>query len=106
MTPQDTQQTVEMSAIEDLVKNARLTRFDGRYTFTDEKIREQIFMWASALLLQELTNQREEERKRAAKIVREHTLWDWSGEQEIYNELEEIAKSIEALSERKDNENT
>lgn len=34
--------------------------------------------------------------ERAAKIVREHRLSDWSGEAEVEAELEQIAQKIEA----------
>lgn len=38
----------------------------------------------------------EEQRKADAKIVRSHRLTDWSGEGEVYEELEEIARKIES----------
>lgn len=36
-----------------------------------------------------------EERKRCLDIIRSHILMDWSGETEVYEEIENIAKNIE-----------
>lgn len=38
---------------------------------------------------------KQEERERAIKIIREHLLTDWSGEQEVYDQIEQIAKKVE-----------
>lgn len=46
--------------------------------------------------LRQFNEKREAEvRKECSNIVRSHALTDWSGETEIYEELEKIAKKIE-----------
>mgnify|MGYP006328251491 CR=1 FL=1 len=39
-----------------------------------------------------------EERERCVKIIRSHLLTDWSGETEVYEQIEQIAKKCEALT--------
>lgn len=44
---------------------------------------------------QAITSTKQEERQRAATLIREFLLTDWSGEQEIYDQLEDLAIRVE-----------
>lgn len=52
--------------------------------------------WRTSLLAF-VESEKELVRREDAAVVRSHRLTDWSGEAEVENEIEEIAKKIEAL---------
>lgn len=56
---------------------------------------EKVADWWIAKLKAQDKIAREDERARIIGIIKDFRFYDWSGEQEIYNQMEEIIKRIE-----------
>jgi len=65
--------------------------------FKPDACYEDVIDWANDKIDQAITSTRTDTIRKAAEIVRTHLLTDWSGEQEVYDQLEEIAIKIESI---------
>ncbi len=67
-------------------------RFDKKFNFEECNC----FDWSCEMkdIKQFISQAIAEERERAIKIVDSHLVTDWSGEQEVYEQLEEIINKL------------
>jgi len=80
--------------LDQAIKESRLLDLEAKQK-EHAHLNQELSFWKGRA--KEMETLREETIRKAAEIVRTHLLTDWSGESEVYEQLEEIAVKIESM---------
>ncbi len=88
-----------------LVANIALKMASGSLPTTDKTAKatmEEVNKIVEDALTEAIEQGKAEAIKQASEVARNHLLTDWSGEHEVYEQIEQIASKIESLTNKAD----